>query len=473
MLTMPHWHLLFLHAFTGVERLIIIYVAAINTIYLLLMTLGYFAFRMQPGRLTRTESDTVLRSPLMPPISLLAPAYNERASIRESVRAMLTLHYPRHEVIVVNDGSTDDTLQILIDEFHLYKSSREPSDALACAPIRAIYESRSPIRLVVIDKENGHGKADALNAALNVARTPLVAVLDADSLIETDALLAIVKPFLDDPHTIATGGIIRVANGCKVEHGRVVDVATPAQALPRFQVVEYLRAFLHGRIAFSFINSVLLVSGAFGVFRREALISAGGYDTTTVGEDMELVIRLHHVWRERRLPYRIVFVPYPVCWTQVPESWKALHDQRNRWQRGTVESLWRHRQMFCNPRFGVVGLVGFPYFVFFEAIGPLVEVAGYVTTVLGLLLHLISMQLALAFLVVSVLFGMLLSVSAVLLEDITARRYPSLRDILSLMRAAVVENLGFRQLLTIWRTEGLLDALRGKTGWGSMERRGF
>ena len=465
-------HLL-LHAFTSLERLIIIYVATINTIYLLLMTLGYFAFRMQPGRLTRTESDTVLRSPLMPPISLLAPAYNESASIRESVRAMLTLHYPKHEVIVVNDGSTDDTLQILIDEFHLYKSSREPSGALPCAPIRAIYESRSPIRLVVIDKENGRGKADALNAALNVARTPLVAVLDTDSLIETDALLAIVKPFLDDPHTIATGGIIRVANGCKVEHGRVVDVATPAEALPRFQVVEYLRAFLHGRIAFSFMNSVLLVSGAFGVFRREALISAGGYDTTTVGEDMELVIRLHHLWRERRLPYRIVFVPYPVCWTQVPESWKALHDQRNRWQRGTVESLWRHRQMFCNPRFGVVGLVGFPYFVFFETIGPLVEVTGYVTTVLGLLLHLISMQLALAFLVVSVLFGILLSVSAVLLEDITARRYPSLHDVLSLMWSAVVENLGFRQLLTIWRTEGLLDACRGKTGWGSMERRGF
>ena len=376
MLTMPHWHLLFLHAFTGVERLIIIYVAAINTIYLLLMTLGYFAFRMQPGRLTRTESDTVLRSPLMPPISLLAPAYNERASIRESVRAMLTLHYPRHEVIVVNDGSTDDTLQILIDEFHLYKSSREPSDALACAPIRAIYESRSPIRLVVIDKENGHGKADALNAALNVARTPLVAVLDADSLIETDALLAIVKPFLDDPHTIATGGIIRVANGCKVEHGRVVDVATPAQALPRFQVVEYLRAFLHGRIAFSFINSVLLVSGAFGVFRRDALISAGGYDTTTVGEDMELVIRLHHVWRERRLPYRIVFVPYPVCWTQVPESWRALHDQRNRWQRGTIETVWAHKAMIGNPRYGFLGLFAFPYFVLFEMLGPLVEYLG-------------------------------------------------------------------------------------------------
>lgn len=468
------WHLLLVRAFTGLESVLIVYVAAINTIYLLLMTLGYFAFRLQPGRLTRTESDTVLRSPLVPSISLIAPAYNERASIRDSVRAMLTLHYPKHEVIVVNDGSTDDTLKILIEEFHLYKSSRQSSRAIPTAPIRAIYESRSPIRLVVIDKENGGGKADALNAALNVARTPLVAVLDSDSLIESDALLAIVKPFLEDPdRTLATGGIVRVANGCAIEHGRVTAVAAPSSALARFQVVEYLRAFLHGRVAFSFLNSILIVSGAFGVFRRDAVLSAGGFDTTTVGEDMEVVVRLHRLWRERRQPYRIVFVPYPVCWTQVPESWRSLHRQRNRWQRGTVESLWRHRTMFCNPRFGVVGLVGFPYFVLFEAVGPVVEAAGYVVTLAGLLLRLISIQMAVVFLIVSVLFGILLSVSAVMLEDLTARRYPSTRDIVRLFWAALAENVGFRQLLTLWRVEGLIDACRGKAGWGAMERHGF
>lgn len=467
------WHPVLVRTFTSAEHAIIVYVGVINTIYLLLMALSYFAFRFQPGRLTRTESDTVLRSPLVPAISLIAPAYNERATICESVRAMLNLHYPKHEVIVVNDGSTDDTLQILIEEFHLYRSSRTPSGTIPTAPIRTIYEARTPIRLVVVDKENGGGKADALNAALNVARTPLVAALDSDSLIEGDALLSVVKPFLDDPHTLAAGGIIRVANGCAIEYGRVTGVAAPASSLPRFQVVEYLRAFLHGRTAFSFFNSMLLISGAFGVFRRDALLSIGGYDTTTVGEDMEIVIRLHRRWRERREPYRIVFVPDPVCWTQVPDSWKSLQIQRNRWQRGSVESLWRHRTMFGNPRFGVVGLLGFPYFVLVEMVAPIVEALGYGVMMLGLLLRLISVELALLFLTVSVLFGILISVSAVLLEDFTARRYRSVRDIVRLMWAAVVENLGFRQVLTIWRAQGLVDGIRGKTGWGTVERRGF
>jgi len=462
------------HAFAALEHGIIIYVAAVHLVYLMLMILGALAFRAQPGRPTRIENEASLTSPLVPPISLIAPAFNERATIRDSVRAMVTLHYPRHEVIVVNDGSTDDTLDILIHEFHLYRSAREPAQLLATAPIRGIYESRRPIRLVVIDKVHGGSKADALNAALNVARTPLVAVLDADSIVEADALLAMVKPFLEDPErTLATGGIVRVVNGCSIDHGRVTRIAAPRSMLGRFQVVEYLRAFLHGRIALSFLNSVMLVSGAFGVFRRDAVIAAGGYDTKTVGEDMELVIRLHRIWREWKKPYRIVFVPYPVCWTQVPESLSQLHAQRNRWQRGTVESLWRHRKMFCNPRYGAVGLLGFPYFVLFETLGPLIEAMGYVLTAVGVIFNLITPAMTYLFLVVSVLFGLLLSVMAVLLEDFTARRYPSTRDIARLMCAAIAENFGFRQLLTRWRAEGVIDAWRGKTGWGIVERRGF
>jgi cellulose synthase/poly-beta-1,6-N-acetylglucosamine synthase-like glycosyltransferase len=188
---------------------------------------------------------------------------------------------------------------------------------------------------------------------------------------------------------------------------------------------------------------------------------------------MELVIRLHRIWREWKKPYRIVFVPYPVCWTQVPESIAPLHAQRNRWQRGTVESLWRHRKMFCNPRYGVVGLFGFPYFVLFETVGPLVEFTGYILTFVGLTFGLVAPTTALLFVVVAVLFGLLLSVTAVLLEDFTAHRYSSLTDIAQLMWAALLENFGFRQLLTRWRAEGVVDACRGKTGWGLTERRGF
>ncbi|MEO6487858.1 MAG: glycosyltransferase [Thermoanaerobaculia bacterium] len=462
---------IFVRCFFFVEAFIIVYVAAINAIYLFLVVMGFFALeRRKP--VPRRERDALLKSPLLPAVAILAPAYNEALTCRDSVRAMLGLRYPNHEVIVINDGSTDDTLQILIKSFKLYRSGRTPTGTLATKPIRAIYESRDPIRLVVIDKENG-GKADSLNAGINVARAPLICAVDSDSLMEEEALIYVVEPFLDDESTVATGGIIRVANGCRVEGGRVVEVRAPGRLLPIFQVIEYLRAFLGGRVAFSFLNSLLIVSGAFGVFRRDAVLEAGGYLPRTVGEDMELVVRLHRLFRQTDRPYKIVFVPEPVCWTEVPETLRILARQRNRWQRGTLDTLMIHRTMLFNPRYGVVGLFALPYFLFFELLGPLVELTGYVMTITGLILGLIEPQLAILFFTVALLFGVLLSMSAVVLEELTQRRYPAPRDLIRLFFGAVVENVGYRQLLMIWRTQGLIDGLRGKQGWGTMERRGF
>jgi cellulose synthase/poly-beta-1,6-N-acetylglucosamine synthase-like glycosyltransferase len=467
------WGISFSRIFNLFEYLIIAYVAFISAIYFLMMTLGYFTLRRYHARFKRAELSALLKSSLLPAVSVLAPAYNEAATVKDSVRAMLKLHYPNHEVIVINDGSKDDTLAILIDEFKLYKSSRKPAEAILTKPIKGIYESRDPIRLIVIDKVNG-GKADSLNAGLNVARTQLVAAVDSDSLLESDALLLSIKPFLEDPErTIACGGIIRVVNGCDVEQGRVTRIAAPDSMLARFQAVEYLRAFLGGRVAFSFMNALLIISGAFGVFRRDAVMAVGGFVTETVGEDMELVVRLHRTWREACKDYRIVFVPEPVCWTEVPENLKTLHRQRNRWQRGTVESLWLHRKVIFNPKFGVLGWFAFPYFLMFEMLGPLVEVTGYILTVIGLLLNVISLQVALLFFLVSVVFGILLSVSALLLEELTMRRYPSVKDLMKLLLAAILENFGFRQLMTLWRAQGLLDGIRKKQGWGAMERKGF
>lgn len=466
-------------AFDGWVRLfdvivtwIAFYVGAINTLYLFLMVLGFFALWRNRRILTLEEQDALLRSPMLPPVAVLAPAFNEAATCRESVRAMLALHYPEHEVIVINDGSKDETLQILIDEFKLYRSGRTPDGTLPTKPIRAIYESRDPIGLVVIDKENG-GKADSLNAGINLARAPLVCAVDSDSLLEDRALLWVIQPFLEDDSTIATGGIIRVVNGCKVEGGRVTDVRAPRKLLPLFQAVEYLRAFLGGRVAFSYLNSLLIISGAFGVFRRDAVLEAGGYLTSTVGEDMELVVRLHRLWREKRRPYRIVFVAEPVCWTEVPESLAVLQRQRNRWQRGTVDSIGLHRRMILRPRYGAIGLFALPYFLIFEMLGPVVELIGYAVTILGLATGLISVNVAILFAVVSILFGVMLSLSAVVLEELTRRRYPSPADLARLFLAAVLENFGFRQLHTWWRTRGLIDGLRGKQGWGAMERRGW
>jgi len=467
------WKLLFYRSFNYSVHSIIFYVATINTIYFLMMALGFFAVRRYHARLTHEEREAILKSPLAPEITVIAPAYNEALTVRESVRGMLKLNYPNHQVIVVNDGSKDETLKILIEEFRLYKSSRAQSGRLGHKPIRAIYESRDPIRLIVVDKVNG-GKADSLNAGLNVARSPLVAAVDSDSLLDPDSLLHVVKPFLEDPDdVIACGGIIRVVNGCEVRHSRVKTVATASSILALFQTIEYLRAFLGGRVALSFLNSLLIISGAFGVFRRDVVLEAGGFAAKTVGEDMELVVRLHKQWRTRKAPYKIVYASEPLCWTEVPESAKILHRQRNRWQRGTVESISLHKKMLFNPNFGILGMFAFPYFTMFEMFGPAVECLGYVMTFLGLAVGIIAPEVAILFFVVSVLFGILLSMSAIVLEEFTTRRYPLVTDVLWLFTAAIAENLGFRQLLTWWRTQGLIDGLKGKTGWGAMERRGF
>lgn len=458
--------------YSGFEWGIIFYVSGINAIYFFLMVLGFFALRSYRARQTPETREALLNSPMLPEVSIIVPAHNEAVTISQSVRSMLNLNYPKFEVVVVNDGSTDDTLGVLIKEFHLCKSTFRTGTAIT-RPVRAVYRSRDPIRLTVVDKENG-GKADALNAGLNVVRSPLIAAVDSDSLLEDNALLHVVEPFIDSPgKVVATGGIIRVVNGCRVERGKVTRISSPRQVLPLFQTIEYLRAFLGGRVAFSFLNSLLLISGAFSVFDREALMEAGGFATTTVGEDMEVIVRLHKRGHQKKENYRIVFVPEPVCWTEVPERWATLHRQRNRWQRGTVESLMAHRCMLFNPKFGGPGLFAMPYFVVFEMLGPVVELLGYAMTGLGVLLHVVSLQVAALFFVVSILFGVLLSMSAVVLEEFTMRRYPSVSDLGRLLGAAVLENFGYRQLLTVWRSEGVWDALRGKRGWGAMERRGF
>lgn len=462
----------FTQAFYFTEYLLIYYVAAINFLYTILIALGFFTLRRFSGRIFGAELDTLMNSRLLPGMAVIAPAYNEELSIKESVRAMLNLRYPDFEVVIVNDGSKDKTLEYLIEEFKLYRSSRAPGGTLPTKRIRGVYESCDPLKLVVIDKANG-GKADSLNAGINYTRHPLFAAFDSDSLIERDALFRIIKPFLDDESTIATGGIVRVANGCKVEHGAVTEVRAPSTLIARLQSVEYLRAFLGGRVAFSLLNSLLIISGAFGAFRRDVVLETGGFETGTVGEDMELVVRLHHYMIDQKRPRKVVFVPEPVCWTEVPESLRVLKRQRNRWQRGSVESLWKHRVMFMNPRYGSVGLFGMPYFTFFEVLGPIVELFGYAMTIGGLIFGLIRVDTAILFFIVSMFFGVLLSLASVLLEEFTLRKYPSASDLWALLSAAIVESLGFRQLTAVWRLQGIIDEMRGKTGWGKMERRGF
>jgi cellulose synthase/poly-beta-1,6-N-acetylglucosamine synthase-like glycosyltransferase len=410
---------------------------------------------------------------LAPPIAIVAPAYNEALTIAESVRALLALHYPDFEVIVVNDGSRDSTLQVLIDSFGVRPVERFHELAIENRPLRGIYANPALPRLLVVDKENG-GKADAMNAGINVARTPLVCVIDADTLLEPDALLRVVRPFVDDPiRTVAAGGTIRIANGCTVEAGRVVHVGMPRSPLALFQIVEYLRAFLMARLGLSEMQSLLIISGAFGLFRRDAVIDVGGFSRDTVGEDMELVVKLHRRMRELKRPYRISYVPEPVCWTEAPETLRILGNQRARWQRGSLETFFKHRDMFLRPRFGRVGWIGFGQVFVVDVLGPLIEVAGYVLIPVMWLLGLIAFDYVLAFVAVVFAFGVFVSVASLVLDEVQLRRLPRASDLAILTLVAVAENFGYRQLNNLWRIRGWWQFLRKRQGWGEMTRKGF
>ncbi len=416
----------------------------------------------------------LVQSEITPPVSILAPAYNEEPTVVESVKSLLKLNYGTYEVVVINDGSRDGTLKQLIEEFHLYRSRQLYLPSIEAKPVRAIYKSKKPAyrNLVVVDKENG-GKADALNVGINVAQYDFVCAIDADSLLEEDALQKVVKPFLEDPTMIAVGGIVRIANGCKVVNGRVIEVRLSNKFLPIFQVVEYFRAFLSGRMAWQGLNGLLIISGAFGLFRRSAVIDVGGYRHDTVGEDMELVVRLHRKMREWKRPYRIAFVPDPVCWTEAPESTQILSRQRNRWHRGLLDTMLIHRKMLMNPSYGVVGLAAMPYFVVVELLGPVFEFVGYLTVILLLFLEALNIQMTLLFFIVALFYGVMYSVGAVLLEEISFQRYPRARDLALLLSFGVIENFGYRQLTTWWRVKAFWDYVRGRKGWGAMQRKGF
>ena len=408
-----------------------------------------------------------------PAIAVLAPAYNEEVTIIESVNSLLALQYPDFEVIVINDGSRDATLARMIDHYGLEPVQRFHDNAVRHRPIRGLYATSRLPRLVVVDKENG-GKSDALNAGINVARAPLFCSIDADSLLEPDALLRAVRPFIEDPErTVAVGGTIRIANGSRIEAGRVTAIRLPRNFLALVQIVEYLRAFLMARLALGQMQALTVISGAFGLFRRQPAVEVGGYSHGTVGEDMELVIKLHARFRELRRPYRIEFIPEPVCWTEVPESLDVLGRQRARWQRGALETFFRHKRMLFNPRYGRVGFVGFGQVLMVDVIGPPVEALGYLLVPLLWGLGLLSLDFLLAFLAVTFTFGIFVSVATLILEEVELRRFPHARDLCILTLVAVAENFGYRQLANFWRVRGWWQFLRGKQGWGQMTRKGF
>jgi cellulose synthase/poly-beta-1,6-N-acetylglucosamine synthase-like glycosyltransferase len=445
--------------------------------YFILLNVGYLTLNLLSiiniSRMMRENvSDELsqIYSGFETPITLLVPAYNEQSTLAASIRSLLQLSYPQYEILVINDGSTDDTLAVLQREFSLVPFPETYRARLPTKPVRGIYHSTVFPNLRVIDKENG-GKSDSLNAGINVSRYPLYCAVDADSILQRDSLQRVAKPFLEDSSVIACGGSVRIANGCQISGGFLEKIDLPKSFLARVQIVEYLRAFLFGRMGWSPINAMLIISGAFGIFKKDAVTDVGGYRTDTLGEDMELVVRLHKRYRLAGKPYKIVFVPDPICWTEAPENLKTLRLQRTRWQRGLAESLSMNIGLLFHPKGGTAGWLAFPFTVIFEWLGPLIEVAGYVFMFLLFYFGMISMSAFLVFLLVAIGFGLLLSMSALLLEEMSFHIYPRASHLFWLMLAAFVENFGYRQLTAVWRLMGLFSWLFFSKGrWNTTKR---
>ncbi len=455
-----------------INVLILAYFLILNLFYMFLLWASYRNVRRYKDvdhifKLTGVYSTNLYR-----PVSIIAPAFNEEQSIIPSVNALLNVKYSNLEVVVVNDGSSDRTLDKLIQHYKLQPDNRYRPRFLNHKPIRQVYSSPRYPGLVVVDKENGR-KADALNAGINIATKELICAVDADSMLEPDVIVKMLRVFMEDESTIAVGGVIRVANGCTYKHRMVDRVLLPKTFLGRIQAVEYLRAFLFGRIGWDYLDSLLVISGAFGVFDRKAVIKAGGYLHDTVGEDMELVVRLHKYHRDNNIPYRIRFISEPVCWTEVPEDWKTLSKQRNRWHRGLADTLFRHKDMMFRPGYGKTGTVAMPFFLFGELLAPVIELSGFIIVGISWWMGAINVTFALLFLVFAIVLGVIISICAVLLEEMTTKRYERSRDVIILALYAVFENLGFRQLHAWWRVRGLFDYLKGNKEWGTMVRKGI
>ena len=448
------------------------YVLAISTIYLIQLISATMGLREYSRSLKYSDYSRYTFSDNMVPISVLVPAYNESATIVDNTRNLLSLDFGNYEVIVVNDGSKDNTLDLLKDAFRLIQIDQPYKRSIPTQQIRALYRSAEYPNLVVVDKENG-GKADALNAGINVSMYPVFVSIDADSILERSSLAKIIYSFMIDPKCVAVGGIIRIASGCEIVNGELREINLSNNPLLMLQTNEYLRAFLTGRIGFHKMGMLLIISGAFGAFNKQLVIDAGGYTPRCIGEDMELVVKLHQHMLKGKRAYSIKFLPDPVCWTQPPDNLRDLKKQRKRWHIGLIDTLMRHRDMAFNSDYGRVGIFCLPYFWIFELIGPVFEVMGYFSVPISFLLGIVDLHFMLSFFLVAVLYGTILSVGALLMEENTFRKYPRISQILKLFLYAVLDNFGYRQLNTIYKVEAMLGYRKNKSSWGSIKRRTF
>jgi cellulose synthase/poly-beta-1,6-N-acetylglucosamine synthase-like glycosyltransferase len=412
----------------------------------------------------------MLSSRLAPPVSIVLPAYNEATGIVDALRSMSIVEYPRFEIVVANDGSQDDTLEALIEAFQLELVRIPYRDELTTKPIRAIYRGRSGVDITVVDKENG-GRADALNAGINAARYPYVLCTDADVVLDAKCLVRAMQRVVEDrERTVGVGGNIRPLNGSTVELGHLISTSVPRGMVARMQILEYLRTFICSRPGWSEWNGLPNVSGAFGIWRRSAVMSVGGFSPGHMGEDMDLTLRMHRFHIDNDIPYRIVYEPSAVIWTEVPDTARVLRRQRIRWHRGLMQIVSDFKSMLLNPRYGRVGMVTWPGYFLFEYLAPIIEFIGYLVVPTGIILNLLSPRAIIAMIAIAFGVGMLNSFIAILLDEPYGYANSG-TDTTRLVVIALAENFGLHQMTVLWRIRALLGGRSVKV-WGNMERRG-
>lgn len=456
--------------------LFLVYTLLLMLIYTVSALVSYRVIRRHVAETSFIDYRQILTSPLSPKISIIAPAYNEALNIVDNAKSLLALEYPNFEVVIVNDGSKDETLQRLIDAYKLEKTALLIQKSVDCKEILGVYKARDEAvsHLTVVDKRNG-GKSDALNAGINVCVGEMFACIDVDCVLERDALLRMIKPFLEetDQKVIATGGVIRLANDCIISDGRLIEINVPRNLIARAQVLEYMRAFLLSRVAWAKINGLLLISGALGLFDKQTVIEAGGYSHKTVGEDMELVMRMRRMMEERKQPYAVRYIPDPLCWTEGPSSWAILGRQRNRWTRGLMDCLKFHRSVFLNPRYRLMGMVSYPFWFFYEWLAPIAETIGLFFCAIMWALGLINASSFWLLLATVYSYAVGLSCMAIWVDQKTYLQYRSKRDLGRLLFIALIEPFFYHPFTVYSSIRGNIDYMRGKKGWGSMTRQGL
>ncbi|MEP5613450.1 MAG: glycosyltransferase [Cyclobacteriaceae bacterium] len=457
-----------------VEVFVLCFSVILTLCYFILSGVSFTSIKRYMKRSSLARFNDLISSPMAPSVSLIAPAYNEGMTIVENIKSMLSLEYNNYDVIVVNDGSKDDTIDKVVQAFDLVEVPFFGNQQVKTQQIISTYKSsnRAFKKLTFVNKQNG-GKADALNAGINVSSSRLVACIDVDCILENDSLQRMVKPFMEDSTVIASGGVIRIANSCEVEHGKLVKVNLPTNQLARFQVLEYLRAFLLSRMAWAKLNGLLLISGAFGMFDRNLILKAGGYSTDTVGEDMELVVRMRSMMTQAKRKFRVALIPDPLCWTEGPSTNKILMKQRNRWARGTFEVLRTHAYMFFNPKYKIAGLFSYPFWFFFEWMAPLLEFLGLLYFVVLLLTGSVSWVYFIVLMVMFYNFAIFISSFTLYAEEISFFKYEKIKEQLALLVAALLEPIIYHPKIVWASVKGNIDVIKGVKSWGEMTRTGF